>query len=511
MNWSLREIPIKRKVVLMIMLTTGVALILACSAAFLFEYKSYRDGLKRELVTLSRIVAANCTAHLNFGFQDAARETLFTLQAEPHIVAACIYQKDGTQFARYQPEGRNGHIPDRPLDDGFYSARGYLSWFGPVLDEKTHERVATVYLQSDDSAIWDRLQVYFGVLVIVLLACSGVALGLSARLQRFISEPILALVNTARVVSERKDYSVRAEKKSGDELGNFTEAFNQMLTQIQAQDAALRQAKEELEKRVEERTRELQLEIAERKRAEQHLAEQAKELARSNAELEQFAYVASHDLQEPLRMVANFTQLLARRFGDKLDEDGREFVKFAVDGALRMQKLIDDLLEYSRVRRRGKPFVPVDTGEALDQALFNLCNSIEETHAVVTRDPLPVVHGDTGQFVQLFQNLISNAVKFRGERRSEVHVSAVRKEDHWQFSVRDNGIGIDPAHAERIFIIFQRLHGYSDYPGTGIGLAICKRIVERHGGRIWVESQLGQGATFHFTVPFDPGNMDQIL
>lgn len=237
------------------------------------------------------------------------------------------------------------------------------------------------------------------------------------------------------------------------------------------------------------------------RRIEQVVAERTEELKRSNRELEQFAYVASHDLQEPLRMVSSYVQLLAKRYRDKLDSDANEFIEFAVDGATRMQRLIQDLLAYSRVGTRGQTLVDCDLETALTWACTNLQAAIEESQAQITHDPLPWVVGDAAQLGQLMQNLIANALKFRGREAPCIHVSARRHGALWQVGVQDNGIGIDPAYFEQIFVIFQRLHTREQYAGTGIGLAICKKIVERHGGRIWVESAPGQGTTFYFTLP----------
>jgi PAS domain S-box-containing protein len=248
--------------------------------------------------------------------------------------------------------------------------------------------------------------------------------------------------------------------------------------------------------------------ITTRKKAEASLLEKVEELNRSNEELGQFAYIASHDLQEPLRMVASYTQLLSRRYKGKLDSDADEFIAFAVDGASRMQRLIQDLLAYSRVGTKGKELLDTSGEEALQHALVNLRGAIEASGAQVTHDALPDVLADEMQLIQLFQNLVGNAIKYQRAETPRVHISAVRKDGkEWIFSVQDNGLGIDSQYFEKIFGMFQRLHKREEFAGTGIGLAICKKIAERHGGTITVESQVGQGSTFRFALA---GSQDKL-
>lgn len=281
-----------------------------------------------------------------------------------------------------------------------------------------------------------------------------------------------------------------------DEAGRplFLHGVAYDITEKKHAEEVLWRLNQELERRVLERTAELE-------QANAALARQTEELARSNAELEQFAYVASHDLQEPLRMVASFTQLLARRYEGKLDADADEFIGYVVDGAVRMQRLINDLLTYSRVGRTGDTLVPTDCAAVFTTACANLRVAIAECGAEVAADPLPTVMAERSQLLQVFQNLIANALKFRREDEPpRIHVGASRQGADWLLWVRDNGIGIDRQYAERIFLVFQRLHGRRHYPGTGIGLAICKKVVERHGGQIWVDSEPDRGSTFYFTL-----------
>jgi light-regulated signal transduction histidine kinase (bacteriophytochrome) len=263
-----------------------------------------------------------------------------------------------------------------------------------------------------------------------------------------------------------------------------------------------------LEQKVEERTQELKKsnellrkEITKRRKAQEILKQKMVELKRSNKELENFAYIAAHDLQEPLRAVTGYVQLLEKRYKYKLDSNASEFIRRSVNATIRMKEFIDSLLAYSRITIKGKEFQHTNCEIVLERAKENLYVAIKENDAIITNDPLPAVMADETQLVQLLQNLIENAIKFRSKDQPHIYIRAESKNSEWVFSVRDNGIGISKEYYEKIFMIFQRLHIREQYQGTGIGLAVCKKIVERHGGKIWVESELEKGSTFYFTIP----------
>ncbi len=342
---------------------------------------------------------------------------------------------------------------------------------------------SSMLAEKSHAELMEALELDRNLTLALMLVIAIAVVGTSLLVARSISKPLGLLVEGAEAIGRGNlDYKLGTAAK--DEIGGLSRAFDRMTEDLKATTVS---------------RDELAVEVAERKRAEEELKETMAELERSNAELERFAYVASHDLQEPLRMVSSFTQLLARRYKDRLDADADEFINYAVGGAKRMQELLNDLLSYSRIGTRGKPFGPTDFTAVLDAAVANLDVAIRGSGAEVTHDPLPAVMADETQLVQLLQNLIDNAIKFHGEEPPRVHVSAERKGDEWVFSVRDNGVGIDPQYFERVFIVFQRLR-HEDSPGTGIGLSIAKRVVERHSGRIWLESQPGEGSTVYFTL-----------
>ncbi len=323
-----------------------------------------------------------------------------------------------------------------------------------------------------------------------------VGLVLFTSINRSVISPLGAFTKTVREV-DYENLSLRVNIRSEDELGTLAGSFNRMAEDLGKSHSALKKAhnelqqwSEELERRVQERT--VQLE------------QRSQELDRSNKELEQFAYVTSHDLREPLRMMTSFAQSLEKRYKDKLDKTADDYIQFIVDGAARMQRLIDDILIYSRVSTRTLPFEPVEMEEILRNALVNLRAATEEAKAKIAHDPLPVIYADPSQMGQVMQNLIGNAIKFHREEESPVvHISAKQEGKESVFSVKDNGIGIDPELFGRLFNLFQRLHPQDKYPGTGVGLAVTKKIVQRHGGRIWAESQPGKGSTFYFNIPLE--------
>ncbi len=349
--------------------------------------------------------------------------------------------------------------------------------------------ILTEVEQAEVLASIDTLRnIVWSIGVVVALFAAAVGLWFARTLTR----PFEKLVAGAEAIGKGNfDYRIGLVSTSV-EVGRLARAFDQMVENIQAITVS-RDA--------------LAQEVTERQKAQEQQRKLMAELDRSNTELEQFAYVASHDLQEPLRVVVSYLQLLERRYQGQLGEDADKFISRAVGAANRMKGLINDLLTYSRVTRRGNPFKATDLGNVLDGVLANLQVAIAESEAIITHDPLPVVRADAAQMAQLMQNLIGNAIKFRGDEPPAIHVGAQSQDNTWVVSVLDNGIGIDPEYAERIFVIFQRLHTRQEYEGTGIGLAVCKRIVERHDGRIWAESQPGQGSVFYFTLPNRGENM----
>src|SRR5665213_606514 len=595
--YRFRDIPIRRKLVIAIMLTTTAALLLTGIGVVITDIVVVRRTLRDGLVALSEIIADNTTAPLSFDDPRSAGETLGALKARPHLISACVYRPNATVFAAYYREGANACAPYMAGEEVHFGNRDVTVSRPIVLRGR---QIGTLVLLSDLGEISEALEIDSILVAGVLLLSSLIAFLISTKLGTLIARPVSSLVRATTSVAETNDYSIRAQKLSGDELGVLVDRFNEMLEGIQSRDDSLKKALWDREEalRDAEKARErfrfmaesmpqkiftttptgeadyfnrqwveftglplkqikncaqfvhpddIEANLESRERSivtgepmvfehrfrrfdgeyRWHLSrvqamrdasgrvsmwigsntdiheqkEKEEALERANEDLQQFAYSASHDLQEPIRNVAVYSEVIAQRYEAVLDEDGKQFLGFLTEGGRRLATLIHDLLAYTRAgvmetNTSKTPSLPV-----LEQVLSSLTEAIRESNARITHDPLPDVFMAEAHLQQVFQNLVSNALKYRKEEAPQIHVSAVQHGTMVCFAIRDNGIGIDPQYKEKIFGVFKRLHRDQKYSGTGIGLAICQRVVERYGGRIWVESSPGNGATFYFTVP----------
>jgi signal transduction histidine kinase len=412
---------------------------------------------------------------------------LSALAAERGIVAAALYDRTGTVFAKYPDTVPDDLLPASPAQDGHRFEHSHLILFQPVINDG--RRLGTLYLKSNLGAMYQRLAIYGGVVVLASVLSCLVAFALSNRLQRHISRPILALADSAKTISERQDYSVRAAKFEDDELGQLTDAFNHMLAQIQRQDTALRDAKEEVRKS----NREL----------EKRVAQRTAQLEMANKELEAFSYSVSHDLRAPLRHTSGFLELLQKHAGSSLDTKSQRYLNMISESATQMACLIDDLLAFSRTGRAEMRTRSVNLDELVKETIKNLKQETEGRDIVWKIAPLPEVQADPSLLHQVLVNLISNGLKYsRTRTRGEIEIGC--RPDHngeHVIFIRDNGVGFDMKYANKLFGVFQRLHDNDEFEGTGIGLANVQRIINRHGGRTWAEGIVDGGATFYFSLP----------
>ncbi len=484
MNLMSRSRTFKSKITLVVMATSGAALLTAILALLVDEYVSHRDDAARRLRIIARIVATQSSAAVLFKDSLAAEEILSSLRAEQELVSAAIYSIDGQLFVRYlRPDAGPEDLPPRPQRPGSAFHGGNFEMFEPILvDQKV---VGTLYLKSDLRQLRARLAWNLGIAVCVLAAAALIAVSLASRLLSRVTRPIQSLEKLANTVTVQRDYAVRARQESDDEVGRLVHAFNEMLAQIQLRDDALRKAQGELEERVQARTVALQNALR---------------------ELESFTYTISHDLRAPLRAMSGFSRALLEDYGTQLDPGGREFAVRISTAAKKMDSLILDLLDYSRLTRQEVKIERVDLEPLASDVLRLLEPEIRERRASITLErPLPSVLGHSLTLSQALTNLIANAIKFVGPGVDPViRIRALRRDSLVRIEVEDNGIGIAPEYHERIFRIFERLNPTETFPGTGIGLAIVRRAMERMGGRSGVESELGRGSRFWIELPVMP-------
>jgi signal transduction histidine kinase len=473
-----KDIPIQHKLMRVMLMTSGAALLLTCTAYFAYEFVTYRQTTVNQLSTLGKIIAANSTAALAFDSPEDANEILTALKAEQHIVAASLYDKEGNLFSHYPDTLSDNSFPAKPEQDGFRFEQAFLIGFEPVIEGSN--RLGTLYIKSDMGAMYTRFQLYGIIALLVIVLAFLLAYILSKSLQHSISKPILTLAEIAKAISEKQDYSVRATKFGEDELGLLTDAFNQMLMQIQVQNDEIQLFNQKLEQNIAARTSELEI---------------------ANKELEAFSYSVSHDLRAPLRSIDGYSRVMMEDYGDKVDDEGKRTLNVIRRNALRMGQLIDDLLSFSRIGKLNLTKINLDMASITETVVEEFKTEQNKNVEFIIKDMLPT-QGDRSMLKQVITNLLSNAVKYSMKKeRPIVEIGSFQSADGNVYYVTDNGAGFDMLYYNKLFGVFQRLHSANEFEGTGVGLALVQRIVSKHGGKVWAEGKVNQGATFYFSLP----------
>lgn len=591
------DAPIRRKLTTVILLTTGAALLVMCTAFVTYEFFSFRQNRINEVTTLGKIISDNSTAALAFGDKASAMEILSALKAEGNIVAAVLYDEQGNVFCTYPSEVSSDLVPRNPSTNGehdFNSA--YLSLYQPVMEG--NRVLGTLYLRSSMNAVYEKLWLYLWITVLVATVSILIVYFLSRKMQQSISKPILALAETAAAISAYRDYSVRCVKMGNDELGLLTDAFNQMLSRIEEQTLALRRSKEKMENIVqgmgdayisldrqwnitfanekagdlvdkipdellnnnirgvfdaasmatltapfekvmqernpcffeiyytpqqkwfevrvyphEEGVAVFYTDISKYKKAEEDIRifnrdlekkimERTDELESANKELESFSYSVSHDLRAPLRAIHGYMSILYKRYTDKLDQEGLTLMNNVLNSSKKMGRLIDDLLQFSRLGRKELSKSTVNMRDMASGVFDELIKLDGERNIEVVIMELPHAHADYATIRQVWLNLISNAIKYTQHTdKARIEIGAEEKDTEIVYYVRDNGAGFDMEYYDKLFGVFQRLHSQREFDGTGVGLAIVQRVLVKHGGTIWAKAKPNEGAEFFFTLP----------
>ncbi|HEX2828526.1 MAG TPA: ATP-binding protein [Burkholderiales bacterium] len=499
---------VRRRLVLATLATTLIALVVAGAAMLYQDMRLYERTLLEDLATQAEIVGRASAAALKFDDARVAEENLELLYAKPLVKAAALYNARGLVFATYarEPGRENAEIPGKPDTDGIrvHGATAVLFKRLGTADSP----LGTLYIKADYDA-GQHLRAYLTILVLVLLGALGVSLIVAWWLQRTVTHPILAMRDVAREVVETRDYSLRAPKTTQDEIGYLADAFNRMLGEIEQRSSQLEQSNASLEQQVVERQqveaelRRVQEELTQLNgELEERVTQRTEQLAAANKELESFSYSVSHDLRAPVRAIVGFSKLLAEHHETSLDDEAKRKLGIVRSEAARMGTLIDDLLAFSRLGRQSLQMRSVDMEDLVRLNFEQLKTQNPEATHELKLGHLPQALGDRSLLAQVWINLLSNAFKFSGKKENPtIEVNAISDAREHTYFVRDNGAGFDPRYGAKLFGVFQRLHDQSDFPGTGVGLALVHRIITRHGGRVWAEGEPGVGATFYFTLP----------
>ena len=477
---------------LVVLASTAAALLVACAALLYYDSRVYHRAVIADATTQAQIIGQASAPALLFDDAKTARDNLALLKSKPAIVAGALYNAKGALFATYSASAAPESFPRISESDGTRVDGGHVILFRRIIEN--NEVLGSVYLKAE-YRLTEHVLNYLAIIGTVLVAGLLVAFGISAWLQSTISTPVLAMRDIAREVVEKRDFSLRAANTSNDEVGYLADAFNDMLSEIQRRAEALELSNETLA-RAEEDLKKLNAQL------EQRIADRTTQLEAANNELESFSYSVSHDLRAPVRAIAGFSKMLADGHAEHLDDEGKRKLGIVRSEAARMGALIDDLLAFSRLGRQSIQRGPVDMKELVLRNYEMLRTQHHGAEPELRLGHLPAATGDRSLLAQVWVNLISNALKFSSKKEKPViEVSAVSNAAEHTYFVRDNGAGFDPRFGAKLFGVFQRLHDAQEFPGTGVGLALVQRIVTRHGGRVWAESELGAGATFYFTLP----------
>ena len=496
----MRAWPIGKRLTGLLVLVSALVLLLTSAAFAGYQFWSFRSTERDRMMVRGQILALNATAALAFEDVSAARELLTALRADPHVVAAALFDSGGVLFATYPAAVDQGLLPASPGAPGYRFEGGHLVGYQPVSVEGGAP-LGTLYMASDLGALYETLYLSALIGMLVFALSVGAAWGISTVLQRSISRPILALADTARAVSTRGDYSVRAPGGGGGELDALTDAFNHMLSRIEEQNRVLMANEEELRAhatRLEERVAARTADLA---TANESLRQQTAELQVANGELDAFAYSVSHDLRAPLRSIDGFSQIVLEDYTDELDESGKDALARVRAASQRMGQLIDNLLRLARISRIPMNREMVDLSALAMDIVGELRRGSPDREVDVCIEPNLEAWADRRLLEVALDNLIRNAWKYTGKQPSpRIELGTAQVNGERTFMVRDNGAGFDMRYADKLFAEFQRLHSQDEFEGTGVGLATVRRIIRRHGGDIWAEGAVGEGATFYFKL-----------